>query len=190
MDPTSSRWRVFWALHKAIDANGHSPTIREVAKLVGLTIGTVHPHLRALRRDRWIDWPAGKARSITILHVPNPQPTRPSIDFARSPGRSGNGGPRRVRVHVDLSEFAIAAGPPTGCSRSRRPSPRPASNSKTGTTSPTAWKATLCATLPSSTATACWSDDRPMHAMATSWLRRYPTRSPGAAGDRQATLSS
>jgi repressor LexA len=114
MDLTSSRWRVFWALHKAIDANGHSPTIRELAKLVGLTIGTVHAHLRALRRDRWIDWPAGKARSITILHVPNPQPTHPPIGLARSPGIPGNGGSRRGRVHVDLSGFAIAAGPPTG----------------------------------------------------------------------------
>jgi hypothetical protein len=55
MDPTSSRWRVFWALHDEIAANGHSPTVRELAGLVRLAAGTVHPHLKALKHDRWID---------------------------------------------------------------------------------------------------------------------------------------
>jgi repressor LexA len=112
MDPTSSRWRIFWALHDAIAANGHSPTVRELAELVGLAAGTVHPQLMALKRDRWIGWPAGKARSITILRVPA-GPTRPPTSLAGSEGIPGNRRSRPARVHVDLSEFAIAAGPPT-----------------------------------------------------------------------------
>jgi len=113
MDPTNSRWRVFWALHDAIAANGHSPTVRELAELVGLAAGTVHPHLKALKVDRWIDWPAGKARSITILRVPTAPPIRPPTSLAGPAVRPGNGRSRPARVHVDLSEFAIAAGPPT-----------------------------------------------------------------------------
>jgi DNA-binding MarR family transcriptional regulator len=55
MDPTNSRWQVFWALHHAIAANGHSPTVRELAEVVGLATGTVHHHLKALKLDRLID---------------------------------------------------------------------------------------------------------------------------------------
>jgi repressor LexA len=113
MDPTSSRWRVFWALHDAIAANGHSPTVRELAELVGLAAGTVHPHLKALKVDRWIDWPAGKARSITILRAPTDEPTRAPTSRAGRAVKPGNGRARPARVRVDLSEFAIAAGPPT-----------------------------------------------------------------------------
>jgi repressor LexA len=113
MDATSSRWRVFWALHDAIAANGHSPTVRELAELVGLAAGTVHPHLKALKVDRWIDWPAGKARSITILRVPTAQPTRAPTSLRGPAGMPRKGWSRPPRVRVDLSEFAIAAGPPT-----------------------------------------------------------------------------
>jgi hypothetical protein len=95
MDPTNARSRanarsrVFWTLHDAIAANGHSPTVRELAELVGLTAGTVHYHLKALKRDRWIDWPAGKARSITILRVPAAQPSRPAFSPTNGPHGSG-----------------------------------------------------------------------------------------------------
>jgi repressor LexA len=113
MDPTNSRWQVFWALHHAIAANGHSPTVRELAEVIGLATGTVHHHLKALKLDRWIGWPAGKARSITILRVPTAEPTRLPTRLAGPAVMPGNGGLRPARVHVDLSEFAIAAGPPT-----------------------------------------------------------------------------
>jgi len=113
MDPTSSVWRVFWALHDEIAANGHSPTVRELAELVGLAAGTVHSHLKTLKRERWIDWPAGKARLIAVLRVPTAQTTRPPTSLRGPAGMPGNGRSRPPRVHVDLSEFAIAAGPPT-----------------------------------------------------------------------------
>jgi repressor LexA len=113
MDPTSSKWRVFWALYDEIAANSHSPTVRELADLVGLAAGTVHSHLKILKRERWLDWPAGKARSITILRVPTAQPTRPPTRLQGPGGVRGNGKSKPPRVYVDLSEFAIAAGPPT-----------------------------------------------------------------------------
>jgi SOS-response transcriptional repressor LexA len=113
MNPTSSRWRVYWALHEEIAENGHSATVRELAELVGLAAGTVHSHLKILKRERWIDWPAGKARSITILRVPTAQPTRPPTSLQDRGGMRGKGRSKPRRVHVDLSEFAIAAGPPT-----------------------------------------------------------------------------
>jgi repressor LexA len=110
MDPISSRWRTFWALHDATDANSHAPTVRELAQLVGFPVGTVHSHLKSLKSDRWIDWPTGKARSITILRVPTAQPAHPPTSLANL---AGQGRPRPPRIHVDLTEFAIAAGPPT-----------------------------------------------------------------------------
>jgi repressor LexA len=51
----------------------------------------------------------GKARSITILRVPNVQPTDPPRNLVNLVGKERP----RPRVHVDLTEFAIAAGPPT-----------------------------------------------------------------------------
>jgi repressor LexA len=113
LDPTSSRWRVFWALHDEIAANGHSPTVRELAELVGLATATAYSHLKILKRERWIDWPAGKARSITILRVPAAQPTCPPTSLRGPAGMPRNGRSGLPRVRVDLSEFAIAAGPPT-----------------------------------------------------------------------------
>jgi repressor LexA len=113
MDPTNARSRVLWALHDAIAANGHSPTVRELAELAGLAAGTVHSHLKALKRDRWIDWPAGKARSITVLRVPTAQPTRPPTSLVGPAGLRETRGSRPPRVKADLSEFAVAAGPPT-----------------------------------------------------------------------------
>jgi repressor LexA len=113
MDPTNSRSRVFWALHDDIAANSHSPTVRELAERVGLAAATVHSHLKILKRDRWIDWPAGKARSITILRVPTAQPTRPPTSLAFPAALPETRRSRRPRIKADLSEFAIAAGPPT-----------------------------------------------------------------------------
>jgi hypothetical protein len=60
-------WRIFWALRHAMDVNSHTPTVRELAQLVGLPIGTVHYHLKWLKTNKCIDWPGGKACSITIL---------------------------------------------------------------------------------------------------------------------------
>jgi repressor LexA len=110
MDPISSRWRTFWALHDAMDAKSHPPTVRELAQLVGLPVGTVYSHLKSLKSDRWIDWPTAKARSITILRIPTAQPTHPPTSLANLAGKAR---PRPPRVHVDLTEFAIAAGSPT-----------------------------------------------------------------------------
>jgi repressor LexA len=109
MDPNSSRWRIFWALRHAMDVNSHAPTVRELAQLVGLPIGTVHYHLKWLKTNKWINWPAGKARSITILRIPSAQPTDPPGNLVNLAGKERP----RPRVHVDLTEFAIAAGPPT-----------------------------------------------------------------------------
>jgi repressor LexA len=110
MNPNSSQWRTFWVLHDAIAANSHVPTVRELAQLVGIPIGTVHYHLKLLKRDRWIDWPAGKARSIVILRVPTAQPAHPPT---RPAGPVEKRRPRPTHLQVDLTEFAIAAGPPT-----------------------------------------------------------------------------
>jgi repressor LexA len=110
MDPNSSQWRTFWALRDAMDANSHAPTVRELAQLVGLPIGTVYYHLKLLKSDRWIDWPKGRARSITILRVPTAQPVQTPTSLVNLAGQERR---RPPRVHVDLTEFAIAAGPPT-----------------------------------------------------------------------------
>jgi repressor LexA len=109
MDPNSSRWRIFWALRHAMAVYSHAPTVRELAQLVGLPIGTVHYHLKWLKANKWIDWPAGKARSITILRVPSVQPTHPPRNLVNLAGKERP----RPRIHLDLTEFAIAAGPPT-----------------------------------------------------------------------------
>ena len=66
----------------------------------------------------------------------------------------------------------------------RVPSLRPASASRTGTSSPTAWKATLCATLPSSTATACG----PETGQCTRWRHRGCDDTRRDPGEPRATV--
>ena len=99
--------RIVHARHR--DRDRRRGAVRELAEVVGLSPGTVHHHLKALKLDRWIDWPAGKARSITILRIPSAQPTDPPGNLVNLAGKERP----RPRVHVDLTEFAIAAGPPT-----------------------------------------------------------------------------
>jgi len=69
-DPASSRWRIYEALRAEIKRAGHSPTVRELAALVDLAVSTVHRYLKLLKREGWIDWPAGKARSISTRRLP------------------------------------------------------------------------------------------------------------------------
>jgi hypothetical protein len=91
----------------------------------GTLAGTVHHHLKALKLDRWTDWPAGKARSITILRVPTAEPTRAPTGPTGPAVMPGNGRLRPARVHVDLSEFAGTLAHPcltSGLSRSFRKS--------------------------------------------------------------------
>lgn len=74
MDPTNSRWQVFWALHHAIAANGHSPTVRELAEVVGLATGTVHHHLKALKLDRGLAGLRARLARSPSFAFPPPSP--------------------------------------------------------------------------------------------------------------------
>jgi repressor LexA len=112
-DSVNSKWRIFWALRDEIATNGHAPTVRELASTVRLAVGTVHYHLRALKAEGWVDWPAGKPRLITIRRASAIEPPRPRTSRIGTVLAPTSGKSRRRQPAVDLSEFAIAAGPPT-----------------------------------------------------------------------------
>lgn len=51
-----------------IAAQGHSPTVREITRGVGLhSTSAAHHWLEALRYDNRIDWVPGLARTIKVL---------------------------------------------------------------------------------------------------------------------------
>ena len=69
---------------------GENPSVRELAQAAKVAGSTASTHLATLRAAGWVAWREGTTRSLRIV-----------------------GGPRMVdRDVVDLSEHAVAAGPP------------------------------------------------------------------------------
>jgi len=53
-----------------IKANGHAPTLRQIADAIGVTsLATVHEHLVALEHKKLIKRKSGKNRSIELINV-------------------------------------------------------------------------------------------------------------------------
>ncbi len=117
-NPASSKWRIFEALRVEITRADHSPTVRELAALVELAGSTVHYYLKLLKQEGWIDWPTGKARSLSIRRLPTSPGLSTAVPLVRSAARPDGEHSKVNRTPIDLSEFApefaVAAGPPVG----------------------------------------------------------------------------
>jgi repressor LexA len=97
--------RVYDALCALIGA-GDNPSARELATATGLAASTVNTHLKALRTAGWVAWTEGTTRSLRI--VGGPGIADPALVAMAEPSlhsRAGYGA-------IDLSEHAVAAGPP------------------------------------------------------------------------------
>jgi repressor LexA len=97
--------RVYDALCALIGA-GDNPSARELATATGLAPSTVNTHLKSLRAAGWVAWNEGTTRSLRI--VGGPGLADPALVALATPELLTRAGPG----HLDLSEHAVAAGPP------------------------------------------------------------------------------
>lgn len=58
--------RVLDVIREFIEANGYSPTVREIAEHTDMWVSTVHQALNALRAFGMLDWADGHARTIRL----------------------------------------------------------------------------------------------------------------------------
>jgi SOS-response transcriptional repressor LexA len=58
---------MYFSIKDFIKKNGYSPTYRELAKINGNSVATVHYHLHKLKEKNIIDFVENKNRTITIL---------------------------------------------------------------------------------------------------------------------------
>ena len=63
---TKSEEKIFETITKYINENGFSPSNRDIAEEVELSVSTTHAHLLKLREKGYINFVEGMARSITI----------------------------------------------------------------------------------------------------------------------------
>jgi repressor LexA len=90
----------------ALIGAGDNPSARELAAASGLAPSTVSTHLKSLRAVGWVTWNEGTTRSLRIAGGPGLADPALVALAGPSPGsRAGLGA-------LDLSEHAVAAGPP------------------------------------------------------------------------------
>ena len=64
----STREQILQAIKDFYTKNGYSPSVTELANIVGLkSPSTVHGHLHRMRRDGLINFVDGEARTITVV---------------------------------------------------------------------------------------------------------------------------
>lgn len=66
---------VYLAVQAFIAQSGHSPSLRQIAKIVGLnTASTVRMHLTTLKNKGLISWNEGEPRTVRVI-APWPETT-------------------------------------------------------------------------------------------------------------------
>jgi repressor LexA len=129
-------WRqrkVFQVIKDYVEANGCSPTSREIAEGAGLkSASTVHHHLKQLKAAGWVTYRAGSPRTVRVLRPgdgaaqPDEEPGETPGDDRQPAGRApGDMDPLKV-VWVPIAG-QVAGGnpiPPLETDRERVPLPR------------------------------------------------------------------
>ena len=70
---TSRQQEVLEGIHQIISEKGYPPTVRDIGQRLGLRSScTVQRHLEALERKGYIKRDRTKARSVEIIHAPDP----------------------------------------------------------------------------------------------------------------------
>jgi repressor LexA len=82
-------WRqrkVFRVIKDYVEANGCSPTSREIAEAAGLkSASTVHHHLKQLKAAGWVTYQAGSPRTVRVLR-PSKGAAQPDEEPGETPG--------------------------------------------------------------------------------------------------------
>jgi len=66
-DLTKAQEKMYYLVKDTIEANGYSPSFRELAKLNNSSVSTIQFHLIRLREKGYINYIDGKNRTLTIL---------------------------------------------------------------------------------------------------------------------------
>lgn len=66
-DLTKAQEKMYYLIKDTIEANGYSPSFRELAKLNNSSVSTIQFHLIRLREKGYINYIDGKNRTLTIL---------------------------------------------------------------------------------------------------------------------------
>jgi len=77
INPTKRQQEVLNFIKNFKRTHGISPSFREMARGLGISLGAIQDHLRLLQRKRFITWTPGKKRAIRLLDKDNLQPTIP-----------------------------------------------------------------------------------------------------------------
>lgn len=66
--PITARQKVVLnVIAKFISKEGYSPTVRDVASSLGVTVKAAYDHLVALRKKGYIEWSEEKSRTMKII---------------------------------------------------------------------------------------------------------------------------
>lgn len=66
-DLTKAQEKMYYLIKDTIEANGYSPSLRELAKLNNSSVSAIQFHLIRLREKGYINYIDGKNRTLTIL---------------------------------------------------------------------------------------------------------------------------
>ena len=129
-------WRqrkVFRVIKDYVEANGCSPTSREIAEAAGLkSASTVHHHLKQLKAAGWVTYQPGSPRTVRVLRLsegaagPDEEPGETPGDARQQAGRGpGDMDPQKV-VWVPIAGQVAGGSPilPLEPGRGRLPLPK------------------------------------------------------------------
>jgi Mn-dependent DtxR family transcriptional regulator len=70
-DPLTQPQRVaLKTIIRFVDRHGYSPSVREVADLLDVSVNAAHKMLGRLRNGGWVDWEDGQRRTLRVLAAP------------------------------------------------------------------------------------------------------------------------
>jgi repressor LexA len=107
-------WRqrkVFQVIQEYVEANGCSPSLREIAKAAGLkSASTVNHHLAQLKAAGFVTYKAGSPRTVRVLR-PGQRATQPAGENGEAPGDPG---PQAGRAPGDMDPQRVVWVPMAG----------------------------------------------------------------------------
>jgi repressor LexA len=71
MELSQRQTEIFQFIFDYHQQNGYSPTLREIAAGVGLSLSTVMAHIQAMKDKGCVDWEPNSARSIHVVTYEN-----------------------------------------------------------------------------------------------------------------------
>ena len=82
---TAKQRNAFYAVRNYINAEGYSPTVRDIAAILGISVRASKDHLDALRRKGYLTWRERTPRTMRIVKNPPPDPVLPLPEIKYRP---------------------------------------------------------------------------------------------------------